>query len=225
MDIIPNCLLCESHQIEKLVAANDKRFFYKCWHCELVWKPASFWLDEAQEKARYLSHNNDVNEPKYRNYLEPMRATVLEHLGLKPRASGAARTATATEKIASSQGPLLRGLDYGCGPTEVFRLILDHPQIDLESFDPHFFKRDLEGPYDFIICQEVCEHFKNPKEDFIKLKNLLSAQGVLFLKTNLYTKDTVFFEWFYANDFTHVCFYNQTTVRYLGGLFHCLVFV
>jgi 2-polyprenyl-3-methyl-5-hydroxy-6-metoxy-1,4-benzoquinol methylase len=155
-----------------------------------------------------------------------MEEAVYTYFDLHPQEqqSNLGRSGEKTQ-ISPIQPKQLRGIDYGCGPTEVFRLILQAPHLSIESYDPLFFNNPLSESYDFIICQEVCEHFKNPKAEFAKLKSHLHPQGVLFLKTKLHTKDTNFFNWFYAQDFTHVCFYSATTLQYLAQIFQKLVFV
>jgi SAM-dependent methyltransferase len=118
-----------------------------------------------------------------------------------------------------------KGLDYGCGPTNVMSELLKQHSFAVDDYDPNFFNHPLEKQYDFIICHEVCEHFENPQQDFNHIKELLNPNGVLFLRTRLYQPNQVFSQWSYARDKTHVCFYNEATIDWLKTQFANLVFV
>ncbi|NQX78295.1 class I SAM-dependent methyltransferase [Gilvibacter sp.] len=148
-----------------------------------------------QEKERYLTHNNDVNDPGYRNFVAPF----VKHI---------------TQNFNTDQ----TGLDYGAGTGPVAAVMLEEGGYEVKLYDP-FFHPDptpLDDTYDFIICCEVMEHFHQPDLEFVKLKKLLKANGQLICKTDLYDGKLNFEKWYYKNDPTHVFIYHQMSLEYIA---------
>ncbi|MBF0253274.1 MAG: class I SAM-dependent methyltransferase, partial [Candidatus Omnitrophica bacterium] len=150
------------------------------------------------EKKRYEKHNNDVNDPGYRKFVEPI---VLE--------------------ILNRYTPMHKGLDYGCGPGPVVAEMLKNKGYSVELYDPYFCdnREALKKKYDFIICCEVIEHFNSPAKDFERLRDLLNPGGALFCMTELYSENTDFKNWHYSNDPTHVFFYHTKTLSWIKAKF------
>ena len=67
------------------------------------------------------------------------------------------------------------GLDYGCGKGPVITEQLKKKGYEIDLYDPYFYPNEtyLDKSYDYIFSCEVFEHFYNPKEELIKLKNIL----------------------------------------------------
>lgn len=114
--------------------------------------------------------------------------------------------------------PGARGLDFGCGPAPVLSELLTSAGFPCAAYDP-FFARDetlLDERYDYVTCSEVAEHAHDPAEMFATLHRLLGPGGVLGVMTTFYQNRAAFADWWYRRDPTHVCFYNEDTMRWIG---------
>ncbi len=151
-------------------------------------------LNAAREKARYETHNNDVNDPGYRKFVEPIVSAVL-----------------------SDFSPAHSGLDFGAGPGPVISSLLHEKDYKIVQYDPFFANNPelLLQKYDYIVCCEVIEHFYHPADEFRRLCNLLVEGGRLFCMTMLYDDQIDFAKWFYKNDETHVFFYRAQTMTWI----------
>jgi len=149
-------------------------------------------LDE--EKIRYEKHNNDVNDPKYQQFVSPIVNAVMK-----------------------KYQPKHLGLDFGAGTGPVVSKMLNEKGFDMKLYDP-FFWNDLSllnNKYDFIISSEVVEHFHSPKKEFNLLKSLLNENGSLYIMTNMLDDNIDFKSWYYKNDETHVFFYHKDTFEWI----------
>ena len=110
-----------------------------------------------------------------------------------------------------------KGLDYGCGNGPVITHLLSKKGFDIALYDPFYNPNVsvLERHYDFIICNEVMEHFYHPQDEFKILYHLLKPNGKLICGTQLYTSDIDFDTWFYKNDPTHVFFYTEMCLNWI----------
>lgn len=190
-----NCPLCNSPK--HLLFYKDKlNTFYRCGECVGLFRPKENIPDPIAEKARYLTHNNDVNDPGYRNFVRPL----VDHI-------------SANFKAEESMG-----LDFGSGPGPVIAVMLKELGYSVNLYDPYFHpnKKVLENSYDYIVCCEVMEHFKDPAKEFGKLKKLLKPGGQLICKTDLFHKEIDFEKWYYKNDPTHVFIYSPETLRWIA---------
>ena len=71
--------------------------------------------------------------------------------------------------------------------------------------------------YDFITCTETAEHFYDPFKEFNILNDLLIAGGWLGLMTCFMTDDSLFENWQYRKDPTHVVFYTRETLEVIAA--------
>ncbi len=154
------------------------------------------------ERAHYLTHENDPDDPRYRAFLSRLATPLLKRLS-----------------------PGLSGLDYGCGPGPALAAMLREAGHSVTLYDP-FFAADatvLAGRYDFITCTEVVEHFHEPAREFRQLDGLLRPGGWLAVMTMFQTDDARFANWHYRKDPTHVVFYREATMRTLAAdlAWHC----
>ena len=160
--------------------------------------------DAASERAIYLLHENDADDPGYRSFLERLAQPLLARLG-----AGA------------------RGLDYGCGPEPVLAAMLQERGFEMTAYDPFFAPNAsaLRQQYDFISCCEVAEHFHAPGAEFEKLAALLKPGAWLGVMTRWRDPAADFSRWHYVRDPTHVCFYHPGTLQWLaqrhGWQLHC----
>lgn len=171
-----------------------KDLFFQCSTCRGIFKSKTFYLDREQEKARYETHNNDVHDVRYQQFVSPI-----------------------TDAVFGSFTPHHAGLDFGAGPGPVISKILKDQNYQIEQYDPFFFNNPelLDKQYDYVVCCEVIEHFHHPDKAFRLLRNLLKVQGSLFCMTSIFNDDIDFNGWNYKNDETHVFIYRTETLQWI----------
>ncbi|WP_372745729.1 class I SAM-dependent methyltransferase [Lutibacter sp.] len=187
-----HCPLCNSKT--KLLLNYNKKEYYQCPNCSGISMNPAHFVSELEEITRYKTHNNDVNDIRYQNFVNPIVKSVLSDFD-------ASNT----------------GLDFGSGTGPVITKLLRDKAYEMTTYDP-FFDNNLSAlktTYNFIVCCEVIEHFHNPLKEFKLLKSLLKPSGKLYCMTDLY-KETINFEkWYYKNDDTHVFFYHTNTFAWI----------
>jgi hypothetical protein len=149
-----------------------------------------------QERARYESHENDPDDPRYREFLDRLAQPLTRHL---------------------DRG--MEGLDYGAGPGPTLSLMLTERGYPTRHWDP-FFAPDpepLQRRYDFVTCTETAEHFFQPGRELDRLDGLLRSPGWLGIMTQLLEDDDGFQEWWYVGDPTHVSFYRPETLEWIAA--------
>jgi len=187
-----NCILCKSNT-SPFFNTKDRSYF-KCDTCASVFMNPSEFPSNNEEKTRYLTHNNDVNDVGYQKFVEPIVKAILANFD--------------STKI---------GLDFGCGTGPVITKLLEEQSFNMAIFDP-IFENDiavLNTKYDFIVCCEVIEHFHHPLKEFQLLKSLLKPKGKLYCMTDLFSEEINFEKWYYKNDLTHVIFYQKNTFKWI----------
>ncbi len=187
------CPLCQSTQEPNPVEV-FRRTFHQCGNCDLFFADPSVRLSREEEKKRYETHNNDVNDPKYQEFVRPLVQSVMDKCS-----------------------PGSRGLDFGAGTGPVLAKLLSEANFSVELYDPFFWPdpRVLQKRYEFIATSEVVEHFGNPAKEFALLSSLLEAKGVLAIMTLLHSAETVFPSWYYLKDPTHICTYSFKTFYWI----------
>lgn len=184
------CTLCDS----KLTNKKDE-YYYECDTCKAIVKGRIHYLAADKEKARYESHNNNVNDIGYQNFTSPITNYVIKEFS-----------------------PKHEGLDFGCGTGPVISSMLQKQNYNIVQYDPFFAPNEkvLKNRYDYIVSCEVFEHFYKPKEEINKLVSLLKNNGVLLIMTMLYNEQIDFNSWFYRKDPTHVFIYRKETIQYIA---------
>ncbi len=176
----------------------EKGGLFRYGHCPLcsgIFMERSSLLDPEAEKRQYLTHNNDVHDTGYRNFVSPL-----------------------VEIITERENPSHLGLDYGAGTGPVVATMLEEKGYEITLWDPYFIPdaSALYRTYDFIFACEVIEHFHNPKESFEHLKSLLNENGVIYCRTTLVPDNQAFSAWGYKNEETHVFFYHEKTIAWIA---------
>jgi hypothetical protein len=194
--------LCQSSNVRLLHTSSGKlgsREFYLCGECDLVHVPMRFHLPPDAEKARYLLHNNDTDDPEYRNFLSRLWDV------LRP------------ELVSTAQG-----LDFGSGPGPALVQMAIEDGYDISAYDPYFQPDTsvLETKYDFITCSETAEHFALPAAEFKLLYSMLEPGGLLGIMTSMPSDWSRFPDWYYNRDPTHVAFYSQRTMSWIADLYN-----
>ena len=176
-------------------SAKFARHYWQCGQCSLIFVDAAQRLSADQEKAVYDQHENHIDDPGYRKFLSRLFNPLCERLP-----AGA------------------KGLDFGCGPGPALATMFVEAGFHISTYDPFYCLKPqvLEQHYDFITATEVAEHLFNPGDVFEKLWQQLNHGGMLGLMTKLARDKSAFSQWHYKNDPTHVCFFSETTFRWLA---------
>ena len=184
-----NCVVCRSNLIEIFDIVDQKKY-WECKVCLAKFLDRANFLNPAEEKIHYLSHQNNISDLRYRKFLSRLSTP------LKTKLSKANK-----------------GLDYGCGHGPALVDIFRSDGFSMDLYDPFFFpnKFILSKEYDFISCTETVEHFFTPSKEFNTLNSLLKDKGWLGIMTSFMTKDKFFKNWYYRKDPTHVVFYCEKT--------------
>jgi cyclopropane fatty-acyl-phospholipid synthase-like methyltransferase len=159
---------------------------------------ASDYVSSEAEKERYSTHNNDINDIRYQEFVSPI-----------------------VEAVKKSYKTNHLGLDYGAGTGPVITSLLEKEGYSLNLYDPYFhdYPNNLQMEYDYIVCCEVMEHFHHPHDEFRRLYNLLNLGGSLFCMTSLYDESIDFESWYYKNDETHVFLYHRKGLEWIKNEF------
>ncbi|HKL38811.1 MAG TPA: class I SAM-dependent methyltransferase, partial [Bacteroidales bacterium] len=175
-------------------AARGRRY-YQCSFCHSILLDPDEHLSLQEEKERYEKHNNDVDDPRYQQFVSPVVESVLRHHTRRER-----------------------GLDYGAGTGPVITKLLRDRYYTIETYDPFFDDNPevLQSSYDYIVCCEVAEHFHRPYEEFQRLHQLMKPGGSLYCMTQLYREGIDFQAWNYKNDETHVIFYHPGAIKWIA---------
>ena len=186
------CTLCDTRAL--FFCQFREKNYYHCIGCYSILLDPAEYLSPADEKERYDEHNNDVDDPGYRQFVRPLVDKVLQKYG--------------SEAI---------GLDYGAGPGPVSAVLLRERGLKIELYDPFYWNERavFDKKYDFIICCEVIEHFQAPAKEFKLLRSLLKPNGSLYCMTEIYTDGLDFSRWYYKNDPTHVFFYHRQALVWI----------
>lgn len=183
------CPLCHCE-----AAPVDARYL-DCTVCRARFLPPPLYLSAEAEKAEYELHNNDILDPRYQAFVQPV-----------------------TESVLARHSPDASGLDYGSGPSSVIAHVLQPHGFRMQAYDP-FFRRDaalLAQTYDFITCSETVEHFHAPRLEFERLHQMLRPGGSLYISTLLYHDSIPFANWHYRRDPTHVILYREETFSWIA---------
>lgn len=189
-----NCTLCSSKTEPFYYYEKEERQYHRCTNCRAVLMDIKDYPKPQEEIDRYESHDNDVEDPRYQNFVSPL-----------------------VDKITEQFNKDSLGLDYGSGTGPVITKMLTDLGYEVNTFDPFFDNKPhvLDLKYDYIVSCEVIEHFHTPYKEFQNLKSMLKPNGSLFLKTDVFTEDKDFHAWYYKSDETHVFFYHPETFKWL----------
>ena len=190
-----NCIIC-SNPGSLSFSTNDSKTYWSCNFCEGRYLDASHYINEDEEKERYLEHNNQIDDMAYRSFLGKLALPL-------------------QAKLSSGD----TGLDFGCGHGPALADILEKDGFNVSLYDPFFFPdtEALTRTYDFITCTETAEHFHNPYKEFNTINSLLKPGGWLGIMTCFLTTDEAFESWYYRRDPTHVTFYCKKTFEVIAS--------
>ena len=187
-----HCPLCQE-SAQPFRAIRGKEYF-QCPVCQAVFLASPYHLSPEEEKMRYLKHNNDANDPNYQGFVRPIVSGVVKDF---------------------NQNHL--GLDFGCGTGSAICKLLKDQGYNIKKYDPFFFFHPevLLEKYEYIVCSEVAEHFRDPAKEFRLLRKLLKPNGKLFCLTERFDPKANFETWYYKNDPTHIFFFQESTFDWI----------
>lgn len=189
------CPLCNSPRTT-LFETDKRREYHRCSHCALIFVPPHQLLSKEEEHARYEKHNNSIDDAGYCRYLRE-KITDMQELG-----------------IDLTLGPIM---DFGAGKEAVMTTLLRTENNNTFAYDPLYGYDDLSAaPFYLIIMNEVIEHLYTPDKVLLQLTGLLQPGGYLYINTELTNSVKEFCRWWYRSDPTHVHFYAEETMAYLG---------
>lgn len=121
------------------------------------------------------------------------------------------------------------GLDYGCGPGPTLNLLLEATgvvSIPVSLYDLYFHDdpsalyvdcdRNVPRQYDFITSTEVVEHIAQCGEALDQMWSMVRPGGLLAIMTQRTTTLEHFESWWYKKDPTHICFFHESSFRFLS---------
>lgn len=183
-----HCPLCGGTAISAYYS--DRRDYFSCAACKLVFVSPDWHLAPAAELAQYQLHQNSVNDVGYRRFLSRLADPLVARLA-----------------------PGARGLDFGCGPGPALAHMLRESGFEVALYDCFFAPDEavFGDHYDFICATEVVEHLCHPGRELERLWSHLKPGGWLGIMTKLVRDRASFATWHYKNDPTHVCFYSVET--------------
>lgn len=187
------CPLCQSSEGHAFF--QDRRDYFRCPDCSLVFVPPEQFISLEKEKAVYDLHENSANDPRYRHFLGRLFQPLLQQI---PASSS--------------------GLDFGSGPGPTLSLMLEEEGHVMSNYD-YFYAPEsklLQQTYDFITATEVVEHLHHPRIELDRLWSCLKSKGSLGIMTKRVIDQAAFSHWHYKNDPTHVCFFSLETFQWLA---------
>jgi hypothetical protein len=189
------CPLCHGED-SALIHTDGTREYRRCGACALIFADAGSLPTPAAERERYLLHSNRADEEGYLRHLRQLADPVMARVE-----------------------PGSKGLDFGCGHTQVMAQILAQNGFPTCSYDPFFFPdlALLQRRYQFITCCEVMEHVHRTAEVFALFRELCVPGGTLAVMTRFYESANSFATWWYRRDPTHVRFFNEETMRWVAS--------
>lgn len=153
-------------------------------------------MEREAEKAQYDFHQNAPDDLRYREFLDRL---------CKP--------------LATKLQPASQGLDFGCGSGPTLSVMFEERGHRVSLFDSFYFPNFsvFEACYDFITATEVVEHLHRPGLEFSRLWSCLRPGGHFGIMTKRVIDKAAFSRWHYKNDPTHVCFFSESTFRWLAS--------
>ena len=191
-----NCPLCSNPLPQKLYYEDRFRKFYQCSVCQLVVADPGSWPDSGREKAEYDKHENQLDDPGYRRFLERIIPPVKDRIP-----AGVA------------------ALDFGCGPGPLLAKLLNDAGYPCELYDLFYYDNPvaLTQNYGLITSTEVVEHLHQPGDVLGQLWGLLVPGGWLAIMTQRVLGLDAFARWQYKNDPTHVVFFAEASFHWLAS--------
>lgn len=195
---MPACPLCEHTQPSHFYRDSFREYLL-CQQCQLVFVPTEYHLSAQNEKLRYDTHQNNPNDPRYRQFLNRLFTPLCKHLAT-----------------------CAHGLDYGSGPGPTLSKMFEESGHTMALYDIYYAPDTevLQQQYDFICCTETIEHFSRPGYEWQQFLRITKPGAWIGIMTQMRDRVISFADWNYKNDPTHIAFYSKTTFQWLSQQNH-----
>ena len=189
----PYCPLCSNPKSSHYFSDQFREYMH-CPVCELVFTHPDSHLSRDEEFKRYEFHQNNLDDPRYRSFLQKMSAPMLN-------------------RIAANSD----GLDFGSGPGPLLKHIFEEQGHTMSVYDTFYAPKQevFKKSYAFITATEVVEHLHKPLVELDRLWSCLQPRGYLGVMTSLNLPELNFSTWHYIKDDTHVVFFAPQTMTWL----------
>jgi hypothetical protein len=188
-----------------VAAGGDRRSFFHCPACGLVFVPEAHWLTVEQERERYAHHDNRASNAGYRRFLGQVADVVV---GL------AAGHSTIPPKV------LPRTLDFGSGENAVLTCLLRERGLPCVAYDPLYTDdpSPLRQRYDIVVVCEVIEHLRQLRQELMTMQQCLNPGAPIVVRTRCYPSVAGITSWWYARDTTHINFFSEQALDFAARL-------
>lgn len=188
------CPLCGAAASQPFHQEGPSRY-WSCPECRLIHMHPEDRLDREAEAERYQKHENRMEDPGYRRWLEPACDLLTAH-------------ATVGSK----------GLDIGCGPAPLLASMLSDSGRPTRGWDPLFHPQDPPhaGEADLVSMTEVFEHLHQPLDLLRDINRWARPAAHILVMTGIADDDS-FAGWHYLRDRTHVIFARPETMEWIGA--------
>ena len=198
---MPACPLCHNrdtafyHREKRATGLAEKRHYYRCQRCLLIFVAPHFHLSPEAEKTVYDRHNNQADDAGYRRFLNRLFEPVRQRC---------------------NKGD--RGLDFGSGPDSPLAAMFTESGCPCTEYDIYYRPDNtrLTQSYNFIVMSEVIEHLAAPGSLVEQLVAMLSTNGLLGIMTKRPTTLEAFSNWHYLHDPTHIAFFSEQTFAWIA---------
>ena len=194
------CPLCRNVNLQNYYEGQGKgqwRSYFLCKQCDLVFVPNEQLPSIEVEKIKYDLHQNSPQDSGYRAFLSKLFTPMQKFIE-----------------------PKSYGLDFGSGPGPTLSIMFEESGYKMDIYDIFYAPNQevFKNRYDFITTTEVVEHLHKPREELIRLANMLNSGGALGIMTAFRPAKEQFASWYYKNDLTHVRFFTPKTFEYLAKI-------
>jgi hypothetical protein len=157
--------------------------------------PRGQHLPREDEKAVYDRHENEVDDQRYRGFLDRLAGPLLERLQ-----------------------PPGEVLEFGCGHGPALAAMLGEVGFTVSLYDPFYFPDPevFNRRYDAITATEVVEHLAAPGRELGRLWGCLRKGGWLGVMTKRQPPLDQFATWHYRYDPTHVSLFHAESFYWLA---------
>jgi hypothetical protein len=106
------CPLCLNNHHGAHFFQDDRRDYLQCQDCQLIFALPEYFLSADEEKARYDTHQNSPQDPRYRQFLNRLFLPIQQQL--PPHSSG---------------------LDFGSGPGPTLSVMFEEVGHHMAIYD------------------------------------------------------------------------------------------
>ena len=218
-----SCPLCDERESTKLLSMGHKLFpvlISICNQCGFVFQNPRFikeaWINyytsgDYDRYERPLPSLAGSNNDPFKNAKEIAKRleSLPQPINILEIGAGRGDIITYLKKIN------MKAINYmAIEPSKTCQSYLIEQEIKVIGNSIDDFDRSYIGTIDIIILRGVIEHFYNPVESLLSIKELLSADGVIYFDTpnpfcNLFTGGRI------PIYFPHISYFTQTTLNYL----------